>query len=101
MLVYFYVQQNYEMINRVITNECYTINKLFIPIILVLSIFKVTDPDEKEPLRGKCPRRYVLEFLIQYQHTLVHLREIKFNRIGLFLITNNLKRSDINGFVIS
>ena len=48
------------MINRVITNECYTINKLFI-LILVLIIFKVTDPDEKGTLRGKCPRRYDLE----------------------------------------
>ena len=65
------------MINRVITNECDTINKLFILIILVLSIFKVTDPDEKEPLRGKCPRRYVLESRLQSQHTLVHSREIK------------------------
>ena len=46
-------------------------------IILVLSFFKVTDPDEKGTLRGKCPRRYDLEAWIQYQHTLVHLREIK------------------------
>ena len=60
-MVYFYIPLNYEMINRVITNECYTINKLFILIILVLIIFKVTDPDEKGTLRGKCPRRYDLE----------------------------------------
>ena len=57
----FNAQRNRKMIFLVITNECYTINKWFILIIVVLSIFKVF-PDEKEPLRGKCPRRYILEF---------------------------------------